>query len=80
MTEITYWKRRCVWGADGLISFYLFIYLFVCLFMAALGLRCCVRGLSSCGEQGPLSAAVHGPLTAVASPFAEHGLQACGLQ
>ena len=29
---------------------------------------------------GPLLAAVRGPLTTVASPVAEHGLQACGFQ
>ena len=46
------------------------------MFLAALGLRRCVRALSSCGEQGPLFAAARGPLTAVASPAAEHGLHA----
>ena len=35
------------------ITVYLFIYL------AALGLRCCARAFSSCGEQGLLSVAVH---------------------
>ena len=44
------------------------------LFMAALGLRCCARAFSSCGEWGPLSIAVHGLLIAVASLVAEHGL------
>ena len=39
-----------------------------------------MRSLSSYGKWGPLSAAVRGPLTAVASPIAEHGLQARGLQ
>ena len=50
--------------------------------MAALGLRCCVQWpvLSSCGERGLLFAAVHGPLTAVASPVTEHRLQAHGPQ
>ena len=52
----------------------LFIYLFVCLFLAALGLRCCARAFSSCGERRPLFAAVPGLLTAVASPVPEHGL------
>ena len=42
--------------------------------MAALGLRCCVRAFSSCGEQGLLFIAVHGLLIAVASFVAEHGL------
>ena len=31
------------------------ICLFVCLFMAALGLCCCVWAFSSCGEQGLLA-------------------------
>ena len=35
----------------GSISlFKIFIYLFVCLFMAVLGLRCCARAFSSCGK------------------------------
>ena len=32
-----------------------------------LGLRCCARAFSSCGERGLLFVAVHGPLIAVAS-------------
>ena len=59
-------------------KFYLFIHLF--LFLAALGLPCCAQAFSSCGEQGLLFVAVCGPLIAVASLVAEHGLQACGLQ
>ena len=43
--------------------------------MAVLGLRFCVRALSSCGKRGPLLIAVHGPLTIAASPVAEHRLQ-----
>ena len=35
--------------------------------MAALGLRCCVRAFSSCGEQGLLFVAVRGLLIVVAS-------------
>ena len=53
---------------------YLFIYLFVCLFLAALGLRCCAQAFSSCGEPGLLFVAVHGLFIAVASPVVEHGL------
>ena len=49
----------------------LFIYL---LFLAALGLRCCVRAFSSCGEQGLLFVAVRGLLIAVAFLVAKHGL------
>ena len=48
--------------------FYLF------LFLAALGLRCCARAFSSCGEWGLLFVAVRGLLTAVASLIVEHGL------
>ena len=58
---------------------YLFIYL-IYLFLAALGLRCCARAFSSCGERGLLFIAVHGFLIAVASLVAEHGLQVRGLQ
>ena len=59
------------------IYFLNFIYL---LFLAALGLHCCVWAFSSCGEWELLFVAVHGLLIAVASLFAEHGLQAHGLQ
>ena len=56
--------------------------------MAALGLRCCVRALSSCGERGPLFLVVQGPLIAVASwalgtrasVVVAHGLRSCGSQ
>ena len=47
---------------------------FIYLCLAALGLRCCVRAFSSCGEQGPLCIAMRGLLIAVASLVAEHGL------
>ena len=53
--------------------FNLFIY-FIYLFLAALGLRCCVRAFSSCGERGLLFIAVHGLLIALVSLVAEHGL------
>ena len=43
--------------------------------MAVLGLRFCVRALSSCGKRGPLFIAVRGPLTIAASLVAEHRLQ-----
>ena len=42
--------------------------------MAALGLRCCARAFSSCGEQGLLFVAVCRLLIAVASLAADHGL------
>ena len=46
---------------------YLFIYLSIYLFMAALGLHCCTQAFSSFGEQGLL-------FIAVASLVAGHGL------
>ena len=52
---------------------YKFIY-FIYLFLATLGLRCCARAFSSCGEQGLLFIAVRGLLVALASLVAEHGL------
>ena len=52
-----------------------FIYLFIYLFLAVLGLRFCARAFSSCGERGPLFIAVRWPLTSAASLVAEHGLQ-----
>ena len=51
-----------------------FIYLFIYLFMAALGLRCCARAFSSCSEQGILFVVVRGLPIAVASLVAEHRL------
>ena len=52
----------------------LFFLIFIYLFLAALGLHCCAWAFSSCGERGPLFAAVCGLLIAVASLVAEHGL------
>ena len=48
--------------------------LFIYLFLAVLGLRCCVWAFPSCGEWGLLFVAVCGLLIAVAFLFAEHGL------
>ena len=48
---------------------HLFIYL-----LAVLGLCCCARAFSSCGEQGLLFIVVRGLLIAVASLVVEHGL------
>ena len=53
---------------------YLFLKIFIYLFLAVFGLRCCTRVFSSCGERGLLFVAVHGLLIAVASLVAEHGL------
>ena len=49
-------------------------FFFFNLFLAALGLCCCTRAFSSCGEQGLLFIAVHRLLTAVASLVSEHKL------
>ena len=49
-----------------LFSFYLFL--------AALGLRCCARAFSSCGERGLFFVVVRGLLIAVASLIVEHRL------
>ena len=62
---ITEFSRR-------LFSDFLFIYL--SLFLRVLGLCCCARAFSSCGEQGLLFVAVRGLLIVVASLVAEHGL------
>ena len=57
------------------ITYFIFNYLFFFyLFLAALGLRCCVQAFSSCGERGLLFAAVRQLLSAVTSLVAEHGL------
>ena len=55
--------------------FIYFIYLFIYLFLAVLCPRFHERAFSSCGKQGPLFIAVHGPLTIVASLVVEHRLQ-----
>ena len=49
------------------VFFCFFINLFIYLFLAALGLRCCVWAFSSCGEWGLLFVVVRGLLIAVAS-------------
>ena len=54
---------------------YKFIYLFIYLSLAVLGLRFCARTFSGCGERGPPFIAVRGPLTVTASLVAEHRLQ-----
>ena len=59
------------WQADSF--FFIYINLFIYLFLAELGLCCCARAFSSCGERGLLFVAVRGLLIAVASLVAEHG-------
>ena len=57
-----------------LFFFNKFIYLFIYVFLAAWGLRCCARHFSSCSEWGLLFVVVHGLLIVVASLVVEHGL------
>ena len=55
------------WGYTTFLKIILFL-------LAALGLHCCVRAFSSCGERGLLFVVVRRLLVAVASLVAEHGL------
>ena len=48
--------------------------LFIYLFLAALGLRCCARAFSSCGKQGLLFFVVRRLLIVMASHVAEQWL------
>ena len=64
--------RSGIAGSYGDSIFFL-IYL-IYLFLAVLGLHCCVLAFSSCGERGLLFVAVRGLLIAVASLVVEHGL------
>ena len=59
--------------AFGACSSVWLVYLFVYLFLAALGLRCCAQAFSSCGERGLLFVVVCGLLIEVAS-LVEHRL------
>ena len=76
----------CLFPERSYFSLFLyFIYLFIYLFMAVLGLCFCVRAFSSCGKWGPLFIAVCGPLAITTSLVAEHRLQTrrlsnCGSQ
>ena len=65
-------KGRKAFTPDLFILFFFFFLIY--LFLAALGLCCCARAFSSCGERGLLFVAVHGLLIAVGSLVAEHGL------
>ena len=57
-----------------LLTRYFSSLIFLFFILAVLGLRCCVRAFSSCGEWGLLFVAVRRLLIAVACPVAEHGL------
>ena len=65
-------------NADGIILHQIHqgasVNLFIYLFWAALGLHCCARAFSSCGERGLLCVVVRGLLIAVASLVVEHRL------
>ena len=67
-------KKRKLQNSIHFFLIYFCFYLFTYLFLAALGLHCWVRALSSCGERGLLLVVVHGLLTAVSSLAAEHRL------
>ena len=60
-------------GSESTESFF-FLNLFIYLFLSALGLCCCARAFSNCGERGLLFIVVHGLLIVAASLVAEHGL------
>ena len=59
------WVHRCSLDYDFFLIY---------LFLAVLGLRCCSRAFSSCGERGLLFVVVRGLLIVVASLVAEHRL------
>ena len=65
---------RILTKLNGATFFFFLINLFIYLFLAALGLRCCVLAFSSCGERGLLFVVVRGLLIVVASLVVKHGL------
>ena len=69
------WKNPNEFFGQPVIRSVLFFFFFnIYLFLAVLGLCCCVWAFSSCSERGLLFVVVHGLLIAVASLVAEHGL------
>ena len=60
--------------------FFLFFFKLIYLFLAALGLPCCVRAFSSCGEQGLLFIAVRRLLLLRSSGSTRTGFSSCGTQ
>ena len=59
----------------GSLTWMNFVFCFIFyLVLTALGLCCCTRAFSSCGERGLLFVAVRGLLIVVASLVAEHRL------
>ena len=65
---------QCQGGGGAVLFFFLIYLLILFIFLAALGLRCCARAFSSCGEHGLLFVVVRRLLIALASLVAEHGL------
>ena len=66
-------KKKLIELKNFVICFFFFIY-FICLFMAVLGLRFCVRAFSSCGKWGHSSSRCAG--LSLSQPLvAEHRLQ-----
>ena len=57
-----------------------FLKIFICLFLVALGLYCCMQAFISYSERGLLSSCVCRLPSALASLVAEHRLDMCGLQ
>ena len=68
----TSWQQKVLF-LFVLFTFYKFIY-FIYLFLAVLGLHCCVQAFFSCGEQGLLFVVVRRLLIVVASLVTEHRL------
>ena len=68
-------ENLLIYSWNLFIFYFLFLkYLFIYLFMAVLGLRCCAWAFSSCGERALFFVVVHGLLIAVASLVVEHRL------
>ena len=61
-------------NSDSFTSFFPIWITFIYLLLAVLGLRCCARAFSNCGERGLLFVAVRVPPIVVASLVVEHGV------
>ena len=83
----------CLSGYLFQLHSFIYIYIFIYLFLAVLGLRCCMRAFSSCGERGPtlrcsaqashcggFSCCGAQALGVWASVVVAHGLSSCGSQ
>ena len=60
--------------SPALAGGFFFFLIFIIYLLVELGLCCCARAFSSCGERGLLFIVVHRLLIAVASLAVEHGL------